>query len=224
MNGKTAIWLDKQPKRNTIEAMDVAHPLSFLRSPVDIEVLRALSRTTRPLTGREVERLVAERSHFAVSESLRRLTEHGVVDATEAGRANLYVLNRDHIAADPLLQLINLRGALLERLRNDVTHWPVQPRHMSLFGSSARAEGDTNSDLDILIVRPRDVDEEDPAWRRQLAEFVDRIHSWTGNRASISELSEPELRKLRRERPPIVQELERDSVTLAGDETGVLLK
>ncbi len=207
-----------------MHTMDVGHPLAFLRSPVDIEVLRVLAGTTLPLTGREVERLVGDRSHFAVSESLRRLAEHGLVHASEAGRANLHTLNRDHIAVEPLLELIYLRRRLLERLRNDVRHWAVQPRHVSLFGSSARADGDTESDLDLFVIRAREVDEEDAAWRQQIAEFVDRVHSWTGNNAAISELSEQELRRLCRERPPIVAELEKDSITLAGDDPSVLLK
>ena len=35
------------------------------------------------------------------------------------------------------------------------------PRSVPLFGSAARGDGDTASDIDILVIRPRDVDEED---------------------------------------------------------------
>ena len=102
-----------------MHTMDVGHPLAFLRSPVDIEVLRVLAGTTLPLTGR-TSALWGIASGFPAVSVLRRLAEHGLVHASEAGRANLHTLNRDHIAVEPLLELIYLRRRLLERLRNDV--------------------------------------------------------------------------------------------------------
>ena len=74
--------------------------------------------------------------------------------------------------------------------------------------------------LAALIVRPvafkyrskRD----DPRWRAQLERLSSRVYGWTGNHVGLSELSAADVRRLRRERPPVVEELRRDSITLAG--------
>ena len=42
------------------------------------------------------------------------------------------------------------------------------------------------------------------------------VYGWTGNHVGLSELSSADVRRLRRERPPVVEELRRDSITLAG--------
>jgi hypothetical protein len=49
------------------------------------------------------------------------------------------------------------------------------------------------------------------------------VLAWTGNHAGLSEISETDTRRLRRERPPIVEELGRDAITIAGPEPSKLL-
>jgi hypothetical protein len=46
----------------------------------------------------------------------------------------------------------------------------------------------------------------------------------TGNHVGMSELGEDELPRLAAERPPVVADLERDSVTLAGADAGRLFQ
>ncbi|HYZ93067.1 MAG TPA: hypothetical protein VFA34_11865 [Actinomycetota bacterium] len=88
----------------------------------------------------------------------------------------------------------------------------------------ARGDGDTESDIDLFVVRPTGVSEENATWRNQLDELAASIRRWTGNRSSISEVAKPELARLRRERPPVVAELEKDSVVLAGPTATELLR
>jgi predicted nucleotidyltransferase len=75
---------------------------------------------------------------------------------------------------------------------------------VSAFGSAACGAGDTRSDIDIFVVRPRDISAEDTRWREQLARLSDHVLVWTGNHAGLSEVCEAGTRRLRRERPPIV--------------------
>ena len=96
--------------------------------------------------------------------------------------------------------------------------------HASMFGSAARGEGDARSDIDLLVVRLASVDSDDPAWRDQLHELAAAVERWTGNRAGISEVGEAELSRLAAERPPIVEELQRDAITLAGPEARQLFR
>jgi predicted nucleotidyltransferase len=204
--------------------IDLSRPWALIRSPIDMEVLRVLRGTTRPLTGREVARVVRTGSQPTVNAALRRLSDEGIVHAEEAGNAYLYAFNREHLAARAVELLADIRSELERRLRDEIDSWEIAPAHVSIFGSAARGNGDTRSDIDIFVVRPRNVSAEDPRWREQLASLSDRVLAWTGNHAGVSEISEADLRRLRRERPPIVEELGQDAITIAGPEPAELLR
>ncbi len=149
-------------------AVDLAFPYTAALSKTDGKVLSVLAGTTRPLGGREVARLAGVSQNGAWG-ALRRLVSQGVViEQPAGGRSLLYTLNRDHIAAEPIIAMTRLRSILIERLKEHLAGWEVQPIHASIFGSAARGDGDTESDIDILVIRPRDVEEDDDRWRSQI--------------------------------------------------------
>jgi predicted nucleotidyltransferase len=205
--------------------MDVSRPhAAVIGGALEGEVLSVLAGTTRPLTGRQIARLASHGSDRGLRLALNRLAEQGLVDTVEAPPAVLYSLNRDHIAAPIAIQLADLRSELFRRLRTAIGEWQVPPVHASIFGSTARGDGDASSDIDLLVVRPDSVDSEDPAWRDQLHELAVAIERWTGNHASISEVGDEELLGLASERRPIVDELEQAAITVAGPDARRLLK
>ena len=203
--------------------MDLSRPWALIRSPIDMEVMRVLRGTTRPLTGRDVARLVRAGSQPTVNASLRRLSDEGLVHVEEAGNAYLYTFNREHLAAPAVELLADVRAELQRRLRDEIAGWRIAPVHLSVFGSAARGDGDTKSDIDIFVVRPRDVPDDDPGWHEQLDGLSDHVLAWTGNHVGLSEVSEADLRRLRRERPPVVAELSRDAIAIVGSEPDELL-
>lgn len=204
--------------------MNLSRPWALIRSPIDMDVLLVLQGTTRPLTGREVARLVRNGSQPTVNASLRRLTEEGLVRAEKAGSAYLYTFNRGHLGARAVELLAGIRSELERRLRAEIARWGIAPAHASIFGSAARGDGDTRSDIDIFVVRPARVSEDDPSWRRQLERLSEHVYDWTGNHAALSEVSASGVRRLRRERPPVVEDLRRDAITLAGPAPAELLR
>lgn len=206
-----------------IIVMDLSRPWALIRSPIDMEVMRVLRGTTRPLTGRDVARLVRAGSQPTVNASLRRLSDEGLVHVEEAGNAYLYTFNREHLAAPAVELLADVRAELERRLRDEIAGWRIAPVHLSVFGSAARGDGDTKSDIDIFVVRPRDVPDDDPGWHEQLDGLSDHVLAWTGNHVGLSEVSEADVRRLRRERPPVVVELSRDAIAIAGSEPDELL-
>lgn len=119
--------------------------------------------------------------------------------------------------------LTNLRRELLERLRQIFRDWQIRPMHASMFGSAARGDGDAHSDIDLFIVRPYGVDVEDPTWRDQIDKLADAVLHWTGNHAGIAELAESDLVQLRRRRPPLLDQLDVDAITLAGPDVMKIL-
>jgi predicted nucleotidyltransferase len=204
--------------------VDVARPYAAVAPGVEGEVLVVLAGTTAPLTGRQIARLVRRGTSPSVSAALDRLVAQGLVQRQEAGRAYLHTLNRDHVAAPVVELLAGIRAELLRRVRDTLVHWQPPPVHASLFGSTARADGDTESDIDLLIVRPADVDDEDPAWRSQVGALNDALYAWTGNDASVVELGETDVDQLRRNPPPILADLRADGIDLAGVPVRTLIK
>lgn len=196
--------------------MNLSAPYAGLLPRTEGQVLLALARTSKPLSGREVARLAGTSPNGAWT-TLRRLVDHGLVTQQEAGRRTLlYTLNRDHLAAEAVLALVNLRSRLADRLRALIDAWTITPLHASVFGSAARGDGDTASDVDLFLVRPSGVDEDDKQWRAQMNELAEAVLRWTGNHAGISDISGEDVERLGTERPPIVSDLERDAIVLCG--------
>lgn len=204
--------------------MDVSRPYGSISHPLDSVVLHVLSGTTGGLTGRRIARLTGEGSQQGISKALNRLSEEGIVVREEAGNAILYSLNRQHLAAAAVEQLVNLREELLKRLAQEFAAWPVPPVHASMFGSAARGDGDVRSDIDLFIVRPQAVDAEDAEWRGQIDRLASAVKAWTGNRASVVDISELDLAELSERRPTVVADLEADSIRLAGRDVPAILR
>lgn len=203
--------------------MDISRPYSAVVPTLDGPVLAALAGTSRPLTGREIARLVSEGSQKGVLLVLNRLVEHGLVERQEAGNALLHTLNRDHLATPAVEVLARMRTELLRRLRQAIEGWKPACVHASVFGSAARGDGNTSSDIDLFVVRPLGVGEDDPDWRSQLDALAVDVRLWTGNHAAIAEVSEGELERLRDQSTPIVDELRSEAIGLIGDEPATLL-
>lgn len=196
--------------------MDVSAPHTAICPTLDSGVLAILAGTTMPLTGREVARLAGRPSHRGVLNVLNRLVEQGIVHRAEAGRAFLFTLNREHLAAPAVELLAGMRTELFARLRAAVSAWETAPIHLSMFGSAARGDGSVESDIDLFLVRPDPIAEDDQTWLEQRDRLARQVLSWTGNHAGIAEVAEGEVRSLVESRRRIVGELHRDAVVLYG--------
>jgi len=195
--------------------MDISRPFAAVSPGVESDVLVDLAGVTVGRTGREVARRTG-RSPTGVQHALDRLVDHGLVHQTPAGRAYLYSFNREHLLAPAVEVMAGTRRELLERLRTLIGEWKVPTFHASVFGSYARGEGNAASDIDLLVVRPKEIDIEDEQWRDQLFELRERVRDWTGNPAGTIEISEAELPRLRKERPPVIEEVITQAIDLAG--------
>ena len=96
--------------------------------------------------------------------------------------------------------------------------------HAALFGSAARGDGGLDSDIDLLIVRPDGVDEEDSAWRAQIDLLYDRVRAWTGNPAAIVDVGADDLPHLIERNPPVLDSIRREGIDLASTRIGRLLR
>jgi Nucleotidyltransferase domain len=173
--------------------MDFRRPLTVVTPTLDGDVLGALARADAEFSGRELAKRVGHGSPEGIRKAADRLVMQGVVSRQVAGTAHLYRLNRDHLAATWIEGLAGLREQLIDRLRDLLASWDEPPRVVLLFGSVARTQATAESDLDVLVIRPRDCDPDADRWRTQLAELQCSATAWTGNDTRILELGEGEL-------------------------------
>lgn len=199
--------------------MDLANPINSIISSGHGPVLAVLARTERPMSGRQIAELTrGQVSKTRVNEILRQLTDVGIVNCERHPPAKLYTLNRDHVAAEAVVALASLREKLLARIRDAVSTWAPAPRVAWLFGSFARGGGGVESDIDILVIRADDVDENDPGWAEQIDSLSTAVRVWSGNRCIVMEYSDSEFDKLIDSRERLPREVRRDAIHLGGIE------
>ena len=197
--------------------MDLSNPSEALLPSVRGAVLRVLARTDAPMSGRQVAAVAGERVGYRrVSQVLGELVAAGVVLRDSQPPSYLYRLNRDHVAAEPLLILADLRGRLLSRITDAVSSWTHAPEALWMFGSAARGDGSAASDIDLLAVRSSNVDGDDPTWRAQIDRLAERVSAWSGNDCQIVEYDGEELTALVEAGDPLIESLRRDGIVLAG--------
>jgi len=203
--------------------MNLADPSSAVLTTGQRAVLRVLAGTTRGLTGREVASL-ADLSPEGARKVLTGWERHGIAHVEPAGRALLYRLDREHVLVEPLVSLLDARERVFQRLRMAIEGWPSAPTHASIFGSAARGSGGVDSDIDVLVIRPDSVDDDDDTWTGQMDMLAGTAYQWSGNRLEWLERSESEFARdvLMGER--IVAELESDSIGLFGPDIRDLIR
>jgi predicted nucleotidyltransferase len=195
--------------------MNVAHPLRGIIPTLDAPVIEALAATTKPLTGREVNRLAGVGSPRGVQLVLRRLVVQGLVLSDGRDNAGYYLANRDHLAWRALESLARLRLALRDRLSEEITTWALQPLHASMFGSAARGDGDSASDIDLLLIRPNAI-EPIERWDQQVDRLREDVPKWTGNHCQAFDIGLARLAEHVAAHDPLLDAWLADGLHLAG--------
>ncbi len=192
--------------------------MELISYPLDGRILEVLAGADSAFTGRGVHALLKAGSPRGVQLGLDRLRRQGVITAEPAGRAILYRLNADHLAAAHVQGLAHLRHELLQRLRSEFESWNPPPLAAFLFGSTARRDSTADSDVDLLLVQPRDIGDPDrPHWRDQVEVLSQRVTAWTGNDTRVVEFGEDEVRSAAG-RDPLLAAIRDEGIHLAGDE------
>ena len=197
--------------------MDLGSPVLDIAPAVRGALLQALARLEQPVTRRQLAAAagVAPGNASAVIEEL---IQAGLVHETVAGRSSMVVLNRDHLAAGPVLALAGLRGELIRRLRERLSAWP-ELNGAWLFGSVARGDADSDSDVDLLIVAD-DLPSHD--LHERLSRLQADVRSWTGNDLQLVEHSPSSWRKLVQAKNPLIEQVRLDGIALAGGTASLL--
>jgi predicted nucleotidyltransferase len=204
--------------------MDLSDPMSSVVPSLDGAVLRVLNGTIAPLSGSEIHRLCRRGSYAGVQKVLGRLCDQGLVRRNSAGRVGQFVGNRAHLAWPAVEILVNISNSLVERISNEIASWRVSPVAAFLFGSTARGDGDQESDIDVWLVSHAVEGALVEQWDDQSFHLSVEIRDWTGNSASILESSLDDVTSMVRDKVPFLDELRRDGIALTGMSLRELLR
>jgi len=196
--------------------MDFARPVEALIPDAQGRVLATLAHTTQELN----LRTLAELSGVSIAHAARivpRLVELGVVERRDVPPAVLVRLVREHVASRAILALSDLRHGFLEELRESARRLEPAPMSVTLFGSFARGDDDAGSDVDVVVVRPSSVDEEDVAWAEAVAGWEAHAMRISGNAVNRIEVSADEVPTLMKSRRSLWQAIREEGVVLLGE-------
>lgn len=197
--------------------MDLSRPLGVVSPTIDADVLLELASSDVAFTGRQLHRVMDRHSQTGVNRVLNRLVHEGIVARTTAGSARTYTLNRDHLQADAIIELARARERLVDRLSETMRHWSDQPHFAALYGSAARGEHSTDSDIDVFVVRPAEIDDDDADWSENLLELRTAVGRWTGNDCEIVEYAPDEVEAGFAQRDPFITSVGQRMIVLIGE-------
>lgn len=159
--------------------MQIQHPFATVSAGVDGEILAVLARVESAFTVGDLQLLIPGRSAAGIRKSVRRLVTQGSVTDMLSGRTHGYQLNREHVAAPAIIALAGLEDTLHQRIRNAIADWVEAPLYVAIFGSAARGDMSVSSDIDIVLIRPNDAN--DDTFQAQTSDLATRVRAWTGN-------------------------------------------
>ena len=194
--------------------MQLSKPFATVTPTLDGDVLFVLASSDATFTIKQVQRILTTASGEGIRKVLNRLTAQGVVIHDQVGRTHTYRLNTEHLAAEPIMALARLHSTFLRCLEQHLDTWGASLRYAAVFGSAATGRMRLDSDIDVVLVRGTDSD--DDVWAEQVAELGRLVTAWTGNDGRIVEYTEPEFHGAALAAEPLLAEVSKHGQTVAG--------
>ena len=85
-----------------------------------------------------------------------------------------------------------------------------------MFGSLARNEARLDSDLDVVVVRPDHVDQDDEQWGTGMEQWRDHARAVTGNPIEVIDVGLTEARRRLATRSSLWRDIARDGIVVHG--------
>jgi predicted nucleotidyltransferase len=168
--------------------VDFVRPIEAIVPGAQGRVLAVLAETTAELNLRTIAQL-AGISQAQASRLLPDLVALGVVERREVPPASLFRLVPEHVASRALLALARSTDTVLDEMGRLAEALPHPPVSVIVFGSFARREADADSDVDVVVVRPTEVGEDDDAWSASLEAWRRDVRLLTGNPVEVLEVT-----------------------------------
>ena len=195
--------------------MDFVRPVEAIVPGAQGRVLAVMAETTAELNLRTIAELSGV-SQAQASRVLPGLVELGVLERREVPPSSLFRFVPEHVASRAILALARSADTVLDELGHLAASLLVPPVSIVVFGSFARREADAESDIDMLVVRPSDVDEDDEKWASSMEQLHTDSRRLTGNPIEVLEVSAGEVAALVKSRRPLWADIRRDGRVVHG--------
>ncbi|MBI2169003.1 MAG: nucleotidyltransferase domain-containing protein, partial [Actinobacteria bacterium] len=131
-------------------------------------------------------------SQAQASRVLPGMVELGVVERREVPPSSLFRLVPEHVAARAMLTLARSTDVVLDEIGRLAASLPHPPASVIVFGSFARREAGADSDIDVVVVRPADISEDDEGWATSIERLRSEVRRLTGNPVEMLEVNADE--------------------------------
>ena len=184
--------------------MDFSKPFGGLIGNAQGAVLAVLLRTGKPLTGRQIHSIISDdHSLWSTQQSLKTLEALGLVTVVSVGKANLYGINSQHYAIEPLRVLADPIAALTTIISDTVD---PEVTSVILFGSIPRGEAQHDSDIDLAVIAPA-------GWSGRTA-LQAAVTEHLGNECDVLVITESDLDN---NHLPVISDILREGIVLHGE-------
>jgi predicted nucleotidyltransferase len=193
--------------------VELSRPLATITPTLDGDVLAILAKQSVAFTTGQIHRILTQHSEEGIRKVLRRLTSQGVVLSDRIGNTFAYQLNHDHLAAQYIVGLARIQETFLARLEDLLQSWQIRPAYAAVFGSAARGQMTSTSDIDLLLVRPHAAAEAE--WEDQVNNLTTTVTQWLGNDTRVVEFTEKEIAATGH-KEPVLNDVLQEGLTVAG--------
>lgn len=189
--------------------MDFAHPLAVVMPGVHGRVLSVLARSGLPLSGKRVAEL-AGTSVERTRQVLHGLVDAGFVESRRAGQAVLYETNREHLLWPAVQRLVTDADQAVWSVKRRISATiedaldPDDSTRVTaaLFGSVARGDARADSDVDVLLITPDELDDEQV--EVLIVDTIRAVEAATGTDCNVYQASRARFDELVRDQDPMV--------------------
>jgi hypothetical protein len=205
--------------------MDLSEPGRAFSGRLTMPILRALDGRSTPASAAQIARLADLGTAAGIGRALERLSLHGLCNREEIGGRALFSLNYDHVLYRAIRLTLDADRAVVKNLKRALASWNPQPIAGILFGSAARQDGDYESDIDLLLVRPgMETGVRERLWAPQVHQLRIDVRRWTGNHLQIVDWTQRSLRLYASRSEPLIEDLIEDGVPLIGNPIADMIK
>ena len=201
--------------------MDFVHPVEAVIPGVQGRVLAVLVDTTAELSLRTLARLAGV-SVAQASRVLPGLVELGLVERREVPPSSQFRLVRSNVAARAVIDLARSRNTVLDTIGAGAAVLPSPPASVIVFGSFARGAAGRESDVDVVVVRPDEITEDDEDWSASIEAWRTEATATAGNAVQVLEVSASEAQSRLRSNKQLWRDIHRDGVVIHGLTTSEL--
>jgi predicted nucleotidyltransferase len=204
--------------------VNLTEPGMALTGSLSMPILRALDGRSQPASAAQISRTMEFGTPAGIRRALERLSLHGVCERNELGGRTLYSLNYEHVMYPAIRHALDCSNLFVKDLQRKLSKWEIPPLSAVLFGSAARRDGDIESDIDILLVRPfLRSGELQRSWAPQVHDLRSQVQKWTGNHLQAVDWSKKQLRQVEARQEALLEEIEADGIHLYGSSLNDLM-